>query len=117
VVRKSRKSGKQLTSLDAKKMLISVGAGIYMLRLELDKLDPNEWYARWKETVNELDNYQFLIGDFIEQFGDILETMEYQLPSFMVAVEVANPLYDPNAKGSKHDDDDPFDGLGDYDPF
>jgi hypothetical protein len=99
---KNRVEGK--TSLPADRLVSSVGIGLLALRHRLANLDPNDWYAEWKEVVEELQIYSSLLAALHQAAEETLAGWVIDLPGDLIAVTAPNPFYEnrksrPSRKG------------------
>lgn len=87
-----------LRELTASRLLASVGINLLALRHRLADVDPNEWYAEWKEVVDEIELYSSLLAVIHEGAESALDEITLTLPSWLVAITVPNPFYRKNGK-------------------
>ncbi len=86
------------TSLPADRLVQSVGIGLLAAGDRLKALDPNDWYAKWEEVVDELELYSGLLAALHQASENTLAAIEVELPRNIVAVTTPNPYFDPKAK-------------------
>ena len=105
------------TFLPADKLVSSVGIGLLALCYRLGNIDPNDWYAEWKEVVSELEVYSSLLSVLHQATEEALEGWVIELPANIVAVTAPNPFYNhKKPTPSREQDGIDISDLGDL-PF
>ena len=96
--RKKAKNDPYQHELPATRLVASVGISLLAMRYRLAELDPNDWYGKWQEIVEELEIYSSLLAALVDGNEAILDEITVALPKNIGARTVPNPFYEEKRK-------------------